>query len=80
MAAPPPEEPKGGEWTIPLYVLHSRQDEIFPASETESVVTRMKEQGVPVELKLIDGVTHFDTEGFVEPLKGALPWIRKVWE
>ncbi|MHC4599255.1 MAG: carboxylesterase family protein [Planctomycetota bacterium] len=80
MAAPPPDDADEQKWELPLYVLHSRQDEIFDASEVEAFVMRMKERGAAVDLNLIDGVTHFDTGGFVEPLRDALPWIWGVWK
>jgi hypothetical protein len=40
----------------------------------------LKDKGVAVELVLLDGITHYETERFVEPLRAAVPWIRSVWK
>ncbi|MHC5040532.1 MAG: carboxylesterase family protein [Planctomycetota bacterium] len=79
ISAAPPAEAVRKEWRIPLYVLHSRHDEIFPLSQTETAVRRLRERGANVELVTVEGITHFDTGGFVGPLSAAVPWIRKVW-
>jgi len=67
------------EWKIPLYTIHSRWDEVVPFERTEQVVKRLKGKGVAVELVLLDGIMHHETERFVEPLRAAVPWIRRVW-
>jgi predicted peptidase len=67
------------EWRIPLYVIHSRQDEIFPFDAVETVVQDLQEKGVSIELLVVDGVTHFATEGFVRPLQTAVAWIQNQW-
>jgi predicted peptidase len=67
------------EWRIPLYVIHSRQDEIFPLDTVEEVVRTLQAKGTSIELLVVDGVTHFETESFVHPLQTAIPWIRKLW-
>jgi len=79
LSAEVPEESLEVEWKIPLYVIHSRKDEIFPASRTEDAVRRLRERGADIEMAMIDGITHFDTGGFVQPLREALPWLRSVW-
>lgn len=66
-------------WEIPLYVIHSRQDEVVPLGPTETTVNRLKAKGTSVELVVVEGITHFETSRFIVPLKGAVPWIRKVW-
>ncbi|HEY70011.1 MAG TPA: hypothetical protein G4O08_05440 [Anaerolineae bacterium] len=67
------------EWRIPLYVIHSRQDEIFPFATVEAVVRDLQEKGCAIELLVVDGITHFATEGFVRPLQTAVDWIQNQW-
>ncbi|PHS13166.1 MAG: hypothetical protein COA86_17590 [Kangiella sp.] len=67
------------DWKIPLYIIHSRQDEVIPIKPTLQYVAELKTKGADVELVIIDGVTHYETEGFAEPLRGAIPWIKKIW-
>lgn len=66
-------------WEIPLYVIHGRQDELFPLAETEAAVRQLEASGVAVELAVVDPATHFETERFREPLQRAIPWIQGTW-
>lgn len=79
ISALPPSEAIEIQWNIPIYVIHSRQDEIFPFINTESYVNRIKTDGAPVTLVLLDDLPHFDTWCFIEPLHAALPWIKEIW-
>ena len=64
---------------IPIYVIHSRADEVLSSSEIVERVDALKAQGVDVTLKLINGVSHYNTGAFVDPLRGAIPWLRSHW-
>lgn len=79
MAARPPAGTTDARWQIPLYVIHSRQDELFPPEPTERVVKELRAQGVSIELVMLDGVTHYETGRYLQPLKAAIPWIESVW-
>lgn len=63
----------------PLYVIHSRQDELFPFDAVEAVVQKMQAQRARVQLAVVEGFTHYQVEGFVPALRDAVPWIRQVW-
>ena len=78
IAARPPREDV--EWKSPLYVIHSRDDQVAPFARTEAYVTQQQAQGVDIQLVRIDGVRHVETARFGQPLKEALPWVRKVWK
>ena len=79
VSAKPPTGVDNVQWDIPLYVIHSRRDEIFPLGDTESTVSQLREMGVAIELHIVDGVTHFQTERFVEPIHAAIPWVQDSW-
>lgn len=64
---------------MPLYVIHSRADQTIPVGPVERAVQTLKSRGGNVTLALIDDIPHNMVSGFVEPLAGALPWIRRVW-
>ncbi len=68
------------DWQIPLYVIHSRQDERVPLAPTQKYVEQLKSKGCDVRLIVIEGVTHFEIPRFAEPLREAVPWIRDVWK
>jgi predicted peptidase len=64
----------------PVYVIHSKQDEIFPVKKVEEMVQILKNRGVPVQLQLVAGISHYNTGGFAEPLRKAVQWIKEVWK
>lgn len=79
ISARPPEAINNVDWSIPIYVIHSRDDEIFPIEYALKAVELLRKRNAPIELKIVEGVTHFDTYGFIEPLRETIPWIRGVW-
>jgi predicted peptidase len=75
-----PPEAINVDWSIPIYVIHSSDDEIFPIEYTLKAVELLRKRNEDVELKIVEGVTHFDTYGFIGPLRETIPWIRNVWK
>lgn len=75
----PPEGVSVDDWRLPLYVIHSRRDEVLPLDPTEAAVGELETQGVDVRLVVLDDPTHYQTERFVEALRASVPWIRQVW-
>ena len=67
-------------WEIPIYAIHSRQDEVVPFASAEAAVNQLKAKGVAVEFVAVDGITHFETVRFITPLRAAIPWIQNVWK
>jgi predicted peptidase len=79
ISARPPHDVLKREWSIPLYVIHSRDDELFPLSETEAIVRALRDAGSAVEFAIVEDVTHFETHRFVGPLRSAVPWLQRLW-
>ena len=79
MAAHPPKAAVDVPWRIPLYIIHSRRDELFPLEPVEAAVGRLKTQGAVIDLALMDSITHYETHRFVAPLRDAIPWIEDAW-
>jgi predicted peptidase len=79
VSAAPPTNVDTIHWDIPLYVIHSRRDEIFPLLDTKSATIKLREMGAAVELEIVEGNTHFQTEQFVEPMHAAIPWVKESW-
>lgn len=75
----PPDGVVQKSWGIPLYVIHSRDDELFPLASTQLVVEDLQGHGVRIELAVVEQLTHFDVAGFVKPLRDAVPWIETQW-
>jgi predicted peptidase len=66
-------------WSIPVYVIHSREDEVVPLEKTTEAVKELEGEGANIELYIVIGVNHFDTEEFAKPLSRALPWLKAQW-
>jgi predicted peptidase len=80
MGAKPPARLATLNWRLPVFAIHGREDELFPWQSTADSINDLLQRGVPAELVLLDGVTHFETGRFMRPLQGAIPWIKRVWE
>jgi predicted peptidase len=80
MAATPPSSAVDATWDIPIYVVHSSEDDLFPLGSTETAVDQLASDGVSVELAVVDGISHSEWRSFVGPLQEAVPWIQKAWE
>ncbi len=65
---------------IPVYVIHSTGDEVFPVKRVEGVVEKLKAKGLPVRMKTLEGISHYRTASFVDALRETIPWIKKIWE
>lgn len=69
-------EPPGG---VPLFAIHGRRDERFPIRRLEAVVRALQAAGRPVSLRVVDGLGHYQAAGYTEPLRDAVPWVRRIW-
>ena len=67
------------DWMIPLYVIHSRDDELIDIAPTETAVSQLRFHGAEVELVVVEGISHYETSRFVGALHEAIPWIEQVW-
>lgn len=79
ISASPEEDATEVDWQVPLLVIHSVADEVVAFEPVETTVRALKEVDVQIEMIVVQDVTHFQVELFVEPLRAALPWIRKAW-
>jgi predicted peptidase len=67
------------DFRCPVYVIHSRNDEILPFSAVENLVRMLRNWGISVHFEDISGPTHYETASFIPHMKAAVPWIRSVW-
>ncbi len=75
----PPEELLADDWQVPLYVIHSRNDEILALEPTLAAVGELETRGAEVRLVVLDDPTHYETGRFVTALRESVPWVRQVW-
>lgn len=77
LSARPPRLPN--PWRIPVLAIHSRDDGLIEVEPIEEYVAQQKAAGAPVELRVIQGLTHHQTARFAAPLGEAVSWLNGVW-
>lgn len=64
----------------PVYVVHSRDDDLYAFFDTERAVERLRQRGLPVTLAPVDGPSHTEPTAYVPALREAAAWLeREVW-
>jgi pimeloyl-ACP methyl ester carboxylesterase len=64
---------------VPIYIIHSHDDELLPYTEAQHAYQTLQRNWRQTEFVAIQGVGHFDVEGYVEPLKTSVPWLLGTW-
>lgn len=78
VAAPIRELPPN-PWKIPVFVVHSTADERVAVGPSKEYITAQRAAGAPMEIHLVDGISHNRTSQFAEPLSHAIPWLERIW-
>jgi poly(3-hydroxybutyrate) depolymerase len=71
--------PAGPLPSIPVWALHSTDDELISIGPSQAVFPALTARDPRSHLEVIEGVTHYQTSGFADPLARAVPWIRSIW-
>ena len=79
IAGRPQDDSVEMDWMIPMYIIHSRDDELIDVAPTKTAVSQLRFHGAEVELVIVEGITHYETSRFIGPLHEAVPWIEGVW-
>ena len=67
-------------WTTPVFAVHSRADEVMPIGPTETRMAQLQKAGVRTEFVALTGISHYETQRFVDGLRRAVPWLREIWK
>ena len=80
-AIPMAGRPRGLEtkWEIPLYVIHSKDDERVKIGPTKQYVEKIKAEGADVTLPELEGLKHGPASAYQSALKESVEWLRKAW-
>lgn len=66
--------------SIPLYVIHSDSDELFPLSATETYVDKAINAGSEIEFVIAEGLSHYTPCDYTSYLQDAVNWVvENVW-
>jgi len=78
VAGTPPESASG--WRLPVLAIHSRNDQVQPIGPTEARIKELQKAGVNAKLIALTGISHYETDRFVDALSEAVPWLREIWK
>ena len=67
------------EFRIPLYVIHSHDDEVLPIGPVAEYVDRLTARGVRVTWRPLRGPTHYDVARYSQALREASTWLAAQW-
>jgi predicted peptidase len=79
MAARPSAQVIERPWKMPLRAIQATADEVFAPQPTIDFIAQLNARGVDAEIELLDGVTHYETPRFIQPLRRVVPWIVETW-
>ncbi|UCG88671.1 MAG: prolyl oligopeptidase family serine peptidase [Gemmatimonadota bacterium] len=64
---------------IPLFVVHSRADELIAFDKVERAVMDLRANGASIEFVAVDGIGHYAVMEYMDAVALAVPWIKGVW-
>jgi len=79
MAGRPQDDSTRFDWRTPTYVIHSTADQVVPFEFSETAVERLQGQGAPIDLLVVDGISHYEIPQYRPYLGEAIAWIREAW-
>ena len=79
MAGRPSEQVIARQWKTPIRAIQAADDDVLPAQPTIDFIAQLHARGVDASMELLDGVTHYETPRFMEPLRRTVPWIQAQW-
>ena len=65
--------------TMPVYVIHSPDDEVVPFAGAEEAYRALSARGHPVELRVLPGLSHYMMGAYVPALRLAGGWMVERW-
>jgi predicted peptidase len=81
VAGAPRQAPLESLGDLPLYVIHSRADQIIPSDSDARAVARLRELGAPVTFAELPAGDHFDYRPVIAELRDqVVPWLDHVWQ
>jgi predicted peptidase len=68
-----------GSWRVPVFAVHSLNDEVVPIEATADRIKELQEQRLRAALVTLEEPTHFQTSDHAEGLIKAVAWLRDLW-
>ncbi len=80
IASRPRDFPLDQMGSMPVHVIHSRDDEVVPIGPARDAAATLEQQGTPVEFLELTRIGHFAMGGYVDALRQAGRWMWNQWE
>jgi predicted peptidase len=64
---------------IPIFLIHSPDDEVVPFGPAEAAYTALAARGHPVEMRVLPGASHYMMGAYVPVLRVAGSWMLERW-
>ena len=68
------------EWKIPVYAIHSQQDEIVSYSAAKKHTAAIQGAGGKAELKTVSRLTHYDSPSYAPHVGDGVKWLQEQWK
>ena len=72
--------PSAATWRLPVFAVHSRDDQVQPIGPTEQRIAELKKRGINAQIVVLNGIEHFETYSSSSGLRQAVPWIQEIWK
>ena len=69
-----------GLGAMPVYLIHSPDDEVVPYGPAEETALLLAERGHPVQMTRLTGASHNMMGDYVAPLRAAGEWMKEQWQ
>ena len=80
IASAPRDNPLDQIGSMPVHVIHSRDDQLVPIEPAREAARTLAELGHPAEFTELTGVGHYTMGGYVNALRQAGAWMRAQWD
>ena len=68
-----------GLMRVPFFVINSRADELIPFAQAEAAAAALAELGAPVRFLPLEGISHYESAGYVPALRQGVRWVLQQW-
>ena len=79
IASAPRDNPLEGLGTMPIHIIHSRDDERVPIGPAREAADALAAGHHTVRFTELDGIGHYAMGGYVEALRQAGEWMKEQW-
>lgn len=80
IASRPRDVPLDQMGSMPVHVIHSRDDEVVPIGPAREAADTLRQRGHAVEFLELTRIGHFAMGGYVDALRQAGRWMWTQWE